>query len=125
MVRPQALLRDYRLIHCGPCLLNNAYILITVNILPIMLMMVLRLRLSVLVMLILPLLLVVVWQLPLFLLPLLQMPFSSLFFVNTFSPAPDKLSGATKLPSAPTPEKLSGIFATFALASFCFNSMHT
>ena len=44
--------------------------------------------------------------------------------INTFSPVPDKLSGATKLPSAPTPDKLSGVLATFVLASFCFNGMH-
>ena len=44
--------------------------------------------------------------------------------INTFSPAPDKLLGATELPSAPTPNKLSGVLATFVLASFCFNGMH-
>ena len=37
---------------------------------------------------------------------------------------PDKLSSATKLPSAPTPNKLSGVLATFVLASFCFKGMH-
>ena len=44
--------------------------------------------------------------------------------INSFNPVPDKLSGATKLPSARTPDKLSGVLATFVLASFCFNGMH-